>query len=56
MMEMQTVLAELITHFKFSLPRNKPTIQPILMTILNPIVENELEKGPQMPLTVNFIN
>jgi hypothetical protein len=49
--EFQVMLIELIDNFTFSMTENKK-IRRASMGIMAPMVEGELDKGPQLPLVI----
>jgi hypothetical protein len=55
MMEMQSVLAELISTFEFSLPDQHVDIQRMAIGVMTPMIKGELHKGAQMPLKVKLL-
>jgi hypothetical protein len=55
MMEMQSVLAELVSTFEFSLPDKKVEIQRMPVGVLTPMIKGELHKGAQMPLKIKLL-
>ncbi|KAI8980581.1 cytochrome P450 [Trametes punicea] len=52
MIEMQAILVELIEHFDFALPEDKPRIVRFPAGMMLPVVEGAERNGPQMPLRV----
>ncbi|KAK0218550.1 cytochrome P450 [Armillaria nabsnona] len=56
-MEMQSVVTELLSNFEFSIPKGAPELQhgpadPVLI----PIVPGKADEGPQVPLLVTPLN
>ncbi|KAL6303953.1 cytochrome P450 [Sparassis latifolia] len=51
-LEMQTILVELLENFKFSIPSYKPDIQRIPSGLMAPMVRDKMHLGTQMPLRV----
>ncbi|KAK0455342.1 cytochrome P450 [Desarmillaria tabescens] len=56
-MELQSVVTELLSNFEFSMPKGAPRLQhgPAGQT-LGPIVLGKAEEGPQIPLLVTPLN
>ncbi|PBK92219.1 cytochrome P450 [Armillaria gallica] len=56
-MELQSVVTELLSNFEFSMPKGASKLQhgPAGMT-LSPIVPGKVEEGPQIPLLVTALN
>ncbi|KAK0229231.1 cytochrome P450, partial [Armillaria nabsnona] len=56
-MELQSVVTELLSNFEFSMPKGASKLQhgPAGMT-LSPIVPGKAEEGPQIPLLVTALN
>ncbi|KAK0473875.1 cytochrome P450 [Armillaria novae-zelandiae] len=56
-MELQSVITELLSNFEFSMPKGAPKLQhgPAGLT-LAPIVPGKAEEGPQIPLLVTSLN
>ncbi|KAK0455346.1 cytochrome P450 [Desarmillaria tabescens] len=56
-MELQSVVTELLSNFDFSMPKGAPRLQhgPAGVT-LGPIVPGKAEEGPQIPLLVTALN
>ncbi|KAK0186135.1 cytochrome P450 [Armillaria mellea] len=56
-MELQSVVTELLSNFEFSMPKGAPKLQhsPAGVT-LTPIVPGRVEEGPQIPLLVTALN
>ena len=52
---MQAILVELIGHFEFSVPDDKPEIVRFPSGIVAPLVKGDVEAGPQMPLRVSLV-
>ncbi|PBL04613.1 PAH-inducible cytochrome P450 monooxygenase PC-PAH 1 [Armillaria gallica] len=57
-MEMQSVVTELLSNFEFSIPKGAPELQhgPVDSTALIPIVLGKADEGPQVPLLVTPLN
>ncbi|KAI0641434.1 PAH-inducible cytochrome P450 monooxygenase PC-PAH 1 [Trametes meyenii] len=53
--EMQTILADLIERFEFSIPEDKPDIISFPAGIIVPLVKSDMQAGAQMPLRVSFV-
>ncbi|KAM5531332.1 hypothetical protein V8D89_014461 [Ganoderma adspersum] len=53
--EMQAILVELIEHFEFTIPEDKPEIIRFPAGIVAPLVKSEMHRGPQMPLRVSLL-
>jgi len=53
-MEMQSVVTELLSNFEFNIPKGAPELQhgPVDPTFLIPIVPGKADEGPQVPLLV----
>ena len=49
---MQAILVELIEHFEFSIPEDKPRILRFPAGLVAPLVMEDMAAGPQMPLWV----
>ena len=49
---MQAILVELIEHFEFAVPDDKPEIIRFPAGLVAPLVKSEMHLGPQMPLRV----
>ena len=56
-MELQSVVTELLSNFEFSMPKGAPKLQhgPAGLTV-SPIVPGKAEEGPQIPLLVTVLN
>ena len=52
---MQAILVELIEHFEFNIPEDKPEIIPYPAGIVAPLVKSEMHRGPQMPLRISLV-
>ncbi|KAI0754753.1 cytochrome P450 [Daedaleopsis nitida] len=52
MMEMQTIIIELIENFEFHIPDDKPEIIRFAAGISVPLVKSDMAAGPQMPLWI----
>lgn len=50
---MQAILVELIEHFEFTIPEDKPEIIRFPAGLVAPLVKSEMHIGPQMPLCVS---
>ncbi|PBK70153.1 cytochrome P450 [Armillaria solidipes] len=56
-MELQSVVTELLSNFEFSMPKGAPKLQHGLAgTTLSPIVPGKAKEGPQIPLLVTALN
>ncbi|KAK0470685.1 cytochrome P450 [Armillaria novae-zelandiae] len=56
-MELQSVLAELLSNFEFSIPEGVPELQDVPAGIaLIPIVPGKANEGPQIPLLITPLN
>ncbi|KAK0214208.1 cytochrome P450 [Armillaria fumosa] len=56
-MEMQSVIAELLSNFEFSIPKGAPELQDAPAGIaLIPLVPGKANEGPQVPLRVTPLN
>ena len=53
--EMQAILVELIEHFEFNIPDDKPEIIRFAAGLVAPLVKDEMHLGPQMPLRVSLV-
>ena len=53
--EMQAILVELIEHFEFSIPDDKPEIVRFPAGLVVPLVKSDMAAGPQMPLRVSLV-
>ncbi|TBU50069.1 cytochrome P450 [Dichomitus squalens] len=53
--EMQSILVELIEHFEFAIPEDKPEIIRFAAGLVTPLVKDEMHLGPQMPLRVSLV-
>ncbi|PBK86305.1 cytochrome P450 [Armillaria gallica] len=53
-MEMQSVVTELLSNFEFNIPKGAPELQhgPVDPTFFIPIVPGKADEGPQVPLLV----
>ena len=51
---MQAILVELIEHFEFAIPDDKPEIVRFPAGLLTPLVKSDMAAGPQMPLRVSL--
>ncbi|KAM5532813.1 hypothetical protein V8D89_013532 [Ganoderma adspersum] len=51
--EMQAILVELIEHFEFAIPEDKPEIVRFPAGLVAPLVKSEMHLGPQMPLRIS---
>lgn len=54
-MEMQTILVELMSNFEFSLPGEGTEIYRQPAGIMLPFVKGKISEGPQMPLCVAVV-
>ncbi|KAH9935136.1 PAH-inducible cytochrome P450 monooxygenase PC-PAH 1 [Epithele typhae] len=52
--EMQAILVELIEHFEFAIPDDKPEILRYPAGLVAPLVKSDMAAGPQMPLRVSL--
>ena len=52
---MQAILVELIEHFEFNIPDDKPEIIRFAAGLVAPLVKDEMHLGPQMPLRVSLV-
>ena len=52
--EMQTFLFELVGKFEFGMTNKAKRILRLPMLAMSPMVDGELERGVQMPLTVSL--
>ncbi|KAI0829070.1 PAH-inducible cytochrome P450 monooxygenase PC-PAH 1 [Trametes gibbosa] len=52
--EMQAILVELIEQFEFTIPEDKPTIISFPAGLVAPLVAEDMQAGPQMPLAVSI--
>lgn len=56
LIEQQALIVELLEHFVFELPPDKPEIQRMPSGIVMiPMIRNKLELGSQMPLLVSMV-
>ena len=54
--EQQAIITELIEHFVFELPPDKPEIQRMPSGIVMvPMIRDKIELGTQMPLLVKMV-
>ncbi|KIK60888.1 hypothetical protein GYMLUDRAFT_244041 [Collybiopsis luxurians FD-317 M1] len=53
-LELQTILYELLRNFEFSATPELDNVQRVTAFIMIPAIEGELEKGSRMPLKVTF--
>ncbi|CDO77274.1 hypothetical protein BN946_scf184753.g24 [Trametes cinnabarina] len=53
--EMQAILVELIEQFEFAVPEDKPEIIRFAAGLVAPLVKDDMQAGPQMPLRVSLI-
>ncbi|PIL24888.1 cytochrome P450 [Ganoderma sinense ZZ0214-1] len=53
MIEMQAILVEMIEHFEFAIPEDKPEIVRFPAGLVAPLVKSEMHLGPQMPLRIS---
>ena len=51
---MQAILVELIEHFEFLVPEDKPEIVRFPAGLVTPLVKSDMQAGPQMPLRVSL--
>ena len=51
---MQAILVELIEHFEFSIPDDKPEIIRFPVGLAVPLVKSDMAAGPQMPLRISL--
>ncbi|KAK0470689.1 cytochrome P450 [Armillaria novae-zelandiae] len=57
LMEVQSVVTELLSNFEFSVPKGAPELKDGLAgATLNPIVSGKANEGPQVPLRVTPLN
>lgn len=54
--ETQAIAAEIIEHFKFELPDDRPEILRTPMFVMGPMIKGKLHEGVQMPLRVTCIH
>ncbi|KAH9885379.1 PAH-inducible cytochrome P450 monooxygenase PC-PAH 1 [Cubamyces lactineus] len=52
--EMQAILVELIEQFEFTIPEDKPEIIRFPAGLVAPLVKDDMQAGPQMPLRVTL--
>lgn len=55
MIEMQAIVADLIEHFRFSIPDDKPEIVRAPSMLMAPMIKGKEHEGSQMPLHVEII-
>ncbi|TFK49746.1 cytochrome P450 [Heliocybe sulcata] len=55
MLEMQSLAAEMINNFEFRVEDPTKTVRPWGDNAVYPLVDGELDKGPQMPLRVSIV-
>lgn len=53
-LEMQTLLVELVSNFEFSLNQQSEKVRRLPCAVMVPVVSGEEAKGAQMPLTVSL--
>ena len=52
--EMQVILVELLEHFEFAIPEDKPEIVRFPAGLVIPLVKDDMAAGPQMPLCISL--
>lgn len=52
---MQVILVELIEQFEFKIPDDNPTIISFPAGLTVPLVKEDMQAGPQMPLMVSLV-
>ena len=55
MIQMQAIVVELIEHFTFAVPEDKPQVLHLPSGLATPIVKGNEVAGAQMPLQVTII-
>ena len=51
---MQVILVELLEHFEFAIPEDKPEIVRFPAGLVIPLVKDDMAAGPQMPLCISL--
>ena len=53
-LELQTLLAELVSNFEFSMNQQSEKVRRLPCAVMVPVVSGEEAKGAHMPLKVSF--
>lgn len=55
LLEVQTILVELLENFEFSIPDDKPEIMHVPAGLSIPMIKGKMYLGTQMPLKISLV-